>query len=349
MEKIQQRLDYLDIAKAIGILFVIVGHVAGNLDTPFYRVVLYYFHMPLFFMTTGLLISRKEIEFNKEYIKNFIYKNLYALMLPFLLWGLIYSTFNYTNLLKILYGSWESLTSANTLTSLWYLPALFCARLEMEFFLQFTKKIPLPLWLLDILGAIAVFAAAVNLPKFEIGYLWCFDVSLLGFGFMLIGNAVRQIVHLLNANKIAYSFMILAASLVAFYFGTFARASEVELVLLCSKQLGNLNYLFLNAISGSFAVIAFSLIISRMFKNHQENRVYKRILWIGSNTIAVFLLHKPFLQQVVLWDFKAIGLTGPEWLTAIYASIFALLVCCVIIKPIDNCIPQLFGRRPKNN
>lgn len=42
-------------------------------------------------------------------------------------------------------------------------------------------------------------------------------------------------------------------------------------------------------------------------------------------------------------------LTGPEWLTAIYASIFVLLVCCVIIKPTDNCIPQLFGRRPKNN
>ena len=38
MSKKRVRLDYLDIAKCITIFLVIVGHVAGNRDNPFYII-----------------------------------------------------------------------------------------------------------------------------------------------------------------------------------------------------------------------------------------------------------------------------------------------------------------------
>ena len=56
MTKKRIRLDYLDIAKGIAILFVVIGHVPDAFDAPLYRVVLYTFHMPLFFIVSGWVI-----------------------------------------------------------------------------------------------------------------------------------------------------------------------------------------------------------------------------------------------------------------------------------------------------
>ena len=42
-----KRLDYLDIAKGIGILLVVLGHIYGNNNV--FHVWIYSFHMPLFY------------------------------------------------------------------------------------------------------------------------------------------------------------------------------------------------------------------------------------------------------------------------------------------------------------
>lgn len=49
------RIDWIDMAKGIGIVFVIVAHLGkfGNLQTWIYS-----FHMPLFFFLFGLRVSR---------------------------------------------------------------------------------------------------------------------------------------------------------------------------------------------------------------------------------------------------------------------------------------------------
>lgn len=59
MEHKKIRVEYIDIAKGLSIFFVILGHAANNLDEPFYRVLLYTFHMPLFFMLSGILMKPK--------------------------------------------------------------------------------------------------------------------------------------------------------------------------------------------------------------------------------------------------------------------------------------------------
>lgn len=58
--KVRKRYDYLDIAKAITIFLVIIGHAAPNTDDPFFRVVIYSFHMPLFFMISGVFVRRHQ-------------------------------------------------------------------------------------------------------------------------------------------------------------------------------------------------------------------------------------------------------------------------------------------------
>jgi fucose 4-O-acetylase-like acetyltransferase len=47
------RLHYIDIAKGIGIILVVVGHTS----TPLYlHNIIYQFHMPLFFILSGLFL-----------------------------------------------------------------------------------------------------------------------------------------------------------------------------------------------------------------------------------------------------------------------------------------------------
>lgn len=73
MEK--QRKAYLDIAKGIGILLVVLGH--SGIHSDYLIRAIYSFHMPFFFIVSGYLYSRSES------IKDFVLKRVRSLYLPF--------------------------------------------------------------------------------------------------------------------------------------------------------------------------------------------------------------------------------------------------------------------------
>ncbi|MDO4803168.1 MAG: acyltransferase family protein [Prevotellaceae bacterium] len=59
--KIEQRIDYLDIAKAICIVLVVVGHFNPSLAPEGWHTsvdVIYTFHMPLFMFVSGFLFTK---------------------------------------------------------------------------------------------------------------------------------------------------------------------------------------------------------------------------------------------------------------------------------------------------
>ena len=65
-----KRLTYIDIAKGIGIVLVVLGHCIPDatsptgISVPAYRWlhdVIYSFHMPLFFFLAGFMVSRQKM------------------------------------------------------------------------------------------------------------------------------------------------------------------------------------------------------------------------------------------------------------------------------------------------
>lgn len=77
-DKVKGRECWIDVAKGIGIILVVLGHVTRNENL--IRII-YSFHMPLFFFLGGWIINRncgKNI-INKQYIK----KKFANLILPF--------------------------------------------------------------------------------------------------------------------------------------------------------------------------------------------------------------------------------------------------------------------------
>lgn len=71
------RIKYLDVAKAIGMLAVIYSHFTPTGNIPFITKFLYSFHIPLFLMVSGFLAHKRNIS-----LKKYISKSFYAYMIP---------------------------------------------------------------------------------------------------------------------------------------------------------------------------------------------------------------------------------------------------------------------------
>ena len=54
------RIKWIDSMRGIAMLFVVLGHCAGRLDDPVNRAILS-FHMPLFFVISGLCIKETKV------------------------------------------------------------------------------------------------------------------------------------------------------------------------------------------------------------------------------------------------------------------------------------------------
>jgi len=76
----KDRLNWIDIAKGLGILFVMIGHSRLSIGT----AIVYYFHMPLFFFLSGYVFSGEKYD-SKTFIKN----RAKRLMVPYYVYGFI--------------------------------------------------------------------------------------------------------------------------------------------------------------------------------------------------------------------------------------------------------------------
>jgi fucose 4-O-acetylase-like acetyltransferase len=74
----------------------------------------------------------------------------------------------------------------------------------------------------------------------------------------------------------------------------------------------------------------------------------RTLLFIGQNTIGIYLLHKNFLQEVVIGSFSSMGWTEPQALVAFVSAIITLTFAYFGVKVINRYIPQLIGRFPQN-
>lgn len=123
------RIEYIDILRAIGILFMIVGHLGiGGTKTDH---IIHSFHMPLFFIISGYFYKTGEIKKQIEH-------KVRTILVPYFVFG----SFHYVlwlflncnktdNLLRPLQCLLFDCTSLDMpiAGALWFLPCLFLAEL----------------------------------------------------------------------------------------------------------------------------------------------------------------------------------------------------------------------------
>jgi fucose 4-O-acetylase-like acetyltransferase len=201
-----KRIEYLDIARGIGILLVVLGHNDFEAISVFVHQVIYSFHIPLFFFLSGYFINTSIPFFD------FFKKRFSSLLKPyFFIIFLIYFTsvsfekmgFNtaITRIVKSLYGTGHYIDWVQ----LWFLPELFVVSLYAFLFITLVSKLQ-QRW---IRWGILLATLALSLPFLKTFYP--FPISIFGkeyelyglpFGldlvflsgfFFILGNEVRQV------------------------------------------------------------------------------------------------------------------------------------------------------------
>lgn len=338
------RIPYIDIAKGITIFLVIIGHAANNLDQPFYRLVLYYFHMPLFFMLSGMLMKPKET-YDKDTWKKMLKKNAIVLIVPYFIWGIMYAKFSFYNIGRIGYGSWKSLTNAETLTSLWYIPCLYLVRIEVHLLFQLFKKLKTNILVSAVISSVIAFAIGFLLPYNDVrGYFWCFDISFVALGFVLLGFASKGLFDKLCSAQTLWHILGVIISTIGFAAGCLIPKEKLSLVLMCDNVYGNIPLFFWNAFWGSMIVMFLSMVISKYVDRF---KLSKQIIYIGQNTFAIYLLHKPILQKLAMNFFGLFGFDAYDFWIVVLASFLTLFVCVWAMRIIETYIPQFLGKFPE--
>lgn len=328
-----KRVEYIDIAKALGIIFVIIGHTVTS-DT-LCKNIIYAFHMPLFFMLSGM-VAKPMVKRGFNDAKVYAVKKLKAIMLPYAIWGLIYSHFSFKNAALIAYGTRETLIKADSLTSLWYLPVTFLAVVITEVILGFINNRSSKQ--LTVLGIAAVlFAVGCLIPHYaRFGYPWGSDIVIVAAAFMLVGNLLRQCFDKLQ--KIKYLLPVIAVSGAVFVICVRFSDSDVGYVLMANAVYGNPLWFLVNAVSGSVFVIAFSCAVEKFGINK------KPLLYVGQRTLGIFIIHKPIVELCR----KSVNRFGYDYNDpiAVFAiTVFTLIASAIAVFVIGKIYPEIIGLR----
>ena len=337
-KKKKNRIEIIDLAKSIAIFMVVLGHTSSNAelldDPPLFIKVIYSIHMPLFFFLSGLSIS--PVSNNKW--RPFLRKMILTIVVPYLMWSLIFCNFSFENLGYILYGSWKALGMTGTVTSLWYLSCLFFARIIVEIIIKSINNTNRMVYLVPSIVCVII---GVLLPEIEIGYPWNINVAFVAAGFILLGVALRNVIIELAVQKGYHMIGLLIASILLYGITLKLCGDNFGVMMMCKADYGIPLYSLAFALFGGFAVLMLSMILKRMADEWLSGIDLKPITYIGQHTMGVFLLHKPMLQSIILPFFSHV--ISIDILSRIVASLVSLLISIVLCRSIEYYIPELIG------
>ncbi len=269
-----ERFEVLDIAKGIGIFFVVFAHVNY---TPILLAYIYSFHMPLFFVISGMLFNKEKYThfscFIKRRVKTLIcpYVLFYiaSLCIMFVLkcvskgfsWPLLHDYYEYFLQMFLSQGS-EKVINA----PLWFVPCLFAVEIMYYFISKIKGRYNLAI--IAVCSILVFFGWLL-----ESGYLpfdnkilpWSLDSALFALGFYAIGNLtygkVKYAVQKIEKNK--YSTLITVTSVILCGIMLVPLVCLNGKISLGSKVLNNGFLLYASGLIGTVGIISSAVLLKK--------------------------------------------------------------------------------------
>lgn len=333
-----KRIGWVDAAKGIGILLVVLGHNQINSDAPGLHDSIYSFHMPLFFILAGMFLKPEQSFWM------LLKRRFFSTLRPYLLvLGLIYGlTFLFTKAatVVVLTRLFKALFYAlpnyfDTWMPLWFLPHLFLVSLFTWLVIRLVYRHLGPIWLRVIflvgmlLGGVLALTwfAKINFTLFGVLEIksrlpWSLDLLLITSAFFLIGYELRRsLPDALLASK--WTPLISALLWLGLRFAF--PAANLDLA---SREYGFFPIVTLEALSA--CLLVFSLC------RHWENRGGKIFEWarlLGQYSIIILILHGSL--QFALY-YKVTELLKNIWLADAVSFLagvgLPVLFCQLVLK-----------------
>ena len=319
MENIK-RLDYLDYAKGIGILLVVLAHIYcfnPDINRELLVIWIYSFHMPLFFIVSGMLLKYK----NENDIKKVIISRIKGLLIPYLFFSLL------SIIVKIIINGldknmiiWDLIYSAIGIgiDVLWFLPALFIGEILFVLINKMIKNNYAKVLLIAFLFICSTFISKEN------GLiLLLISRGLIALGFVAIGYLGFEFVHNRDIN------LVILITLFIVHIITSRMNGFVDLNNLVFDN--QLLYIF-NSILGSFILIE----LCKLIKSNI-------LVYLGKNSLIIMAIH---LNLIYLFN-KYIGLNLYGYISGLMLFLLIILIEIPIIYVIKNYLSFMIGKFPK--
>lgn len=346
-----KRFQYIDIARAIAICFIVFGHtIVHNSEIYFLYKYIYSFHVILFFIISGYVYSNHKsvkdfcfLKFRKLLIPYFVFSVLF--LIPFFLFGNevaanmdIDKDFNIKSFLfEILYGvGYNGALKQNT--SLWFLPALFSTEVMYVFVQSRMEKFYIKHkdFILTIFCLIIAYVSTYVTVIFPMGVnsaltlLFFFQVGVL----LKKYNALEYV-----SSKRFTKFTIIGAFILSIFL------YRENITVSCADYRYGIFPIFL------FVSISISIFICLLSRKINQCRVLE---YIGRNTLGILIFHKLFIvlfQTKIQITADLINHREPSIaiLTSIVVTAVTISICLVINQIINKYIPFLYGERCVKN
>jgi len=348
MSKIKkERETWIDYAKVIGIILVLLGHI--KLIDPTLQWFIFSFHMPLFFFISGYLHK------SADSIGSSIKKDVQRLLLPYVYFYLItYALWlaaflvNHKNdteviqegvikpLLGLLVGvGYETDISLSVNHPIWFLVGLFVAKSMFTVIEKITGGNKLYITLIIIVLTVAV--TSIKLAGYDLWF--SIDSAVLALPFLYAGVLTRSfgtIKKWFGNNSVNLIWVVLMGT-ITFFLCIYNQRVDIN-----STNWGNnLLVYYLEGFTGMLMVFALCFVL--------DQYPTKFILFVSANTM-VLLATQSKLKSVVVSGFRSVGYRFPEKVDITQALVITLAIFILslpVMYIIDKYFPFLAGGTKK--
>ena len=319
----KERIDWIDSAKGIGLLFVIFGH----LHIPYLATWIYFFHMPLFFFLSGAVYSGEKYPF-----RTYFNKRVRSLVVPYFSFGIIIWLFYvivncFVSADSRLYGSnmdmLKGLIIQEHFWTIWFLAALFFV--EMIYYLMdrvFGKS-------MVGLSVASSFLCVFGLIRYRMGWgalPWNLDVAFVAQLFFHTGKLLRKSKFLTvltcsdsKGRQIVLLLIFLVVSILGGGLGIKIAHESLDMSV---GLYGNELLTFIAAFAGIFFVIVLSSLLP-----------LKSLRYLGRNTMVIFALHSRVVIVLCNYIYAGLGIfQGTGLIERLsYAAVTFVVIMAVMI------------------
>ena len=282
---VQTRYQWIDNCKTIGLLLVILGH--GRLFPESWQQFIYSFHMPLFFILSGLLYKYKTP-------KDTFVHDIKRLIIPYLLingiclfvqYGILFMQGDlsweacYTRLIGIFVVACHTGAIPPVSGPTWFIITLFFARMLLSLSDNKTYRYLL------LVGSVLCF---ILMKRFELDTWLPVDTALMSIPFMVLGIELSPLKSKVISNKGSVTILCLALVFISILLITNMYNGLVDMAW--SSYGRNLAVFYVNGVLGSCALMELNRIappISSKIKEFCTTISKGSLLVIGFNLLFV--------------------------------------------------------------
>ncbi len=327
------RKHWIDIAKGIGIVFVMLGHTLIGKTITSYT---YIFNLPTFIFMSGYLFNFKKYvnfqQFFKTRAKSILipYIGLSIISIIFYKFYFNMPLYDYTtigNMAIVFLTGIRNQIFYNI--PLWFLPTLFA--IEVIFYL--IRKINNKYIEIILIIALSSFFVLKWNTLYNPKLFWTIDTGLFYLLFFALGYYIRNEIFKLKLSKTAQNILFVLA-LTINTLPIYAK-NIYEYILTSSTGLAYYMVLTLTALVGIYVVIKISQILKR-------NRILE---FIGRNSLTFFGLH-----VLIYWVLnKIITISINETILSIIYVLLSTIIITLLIPILKKIAPDVFGKQLKTS